>query len=180
MGRPSKLTPEIQEQICKTLTAGVDLTTACAREGVAYRTLREWMQRAQNGEEKYLDFMCATAAAEANVEVHVTANILRKSQNNWQAGAWWLKWKRTRGVQVQRLDVSVAQGESSDLLPHEQGGLQRRLTPDGAAAIRRQILFGESPRALPQDAAEPHEPDDAETLELKGEGHDFGTEPKGP
>jgi hypothetical protein len=169
-GRPSKLTPEVQAAICKTLTTGVDYETACMREGIGPSTFREWIRRGRAGEAPFEEFWMATEQAMANVECAVTANVIRASRSQWGAGAWWLKWKHNRGATTQNVNVSTTLGGPSGPAP--------ALSIEAANAIRRQVLFGDQvPRALPDS----HEPlPEAIEVEVEGEANDFGAEPEEP
>ncbi|MBU6429298.1 MAG: hypothetical protein KGR26_09830, partial [Cyanobacteria bacterium REEB65] len=70
-GRPSKLTPEVQETICKYLRAGNAFKTACEAAGVAPVTGNEWRARGEDrhcsrdGDEEFASFAQATRRAEA-------------------------------------------------------------------------------------------------------------------
>lgn len=145
MGRRTKLTSQLQDDVCKTLTAGVSLEIAAAREGIGKTTLYEWLKKGKVGEEPYAAFYDATERAMANVETHVTASILKASRHSWQAGAWWIKWKNTRGAQ--RIELTGADGQPL-------GSAQ--LSAEAADAIRQKILFGDkAPKQLPADEPEP-------------------------
>lgn len=43
MARPSKLTPELQEQFCAALKAGHRLEDVCEEAGISRKTLHRWM-----------------------------------------------------------------------------------------------------------------------------------------
>jgi hypothetical protein len=45
MGRPSKLTPELQARMIKMLRAGVHQETACKVAGLALSTYDDWLKR---------------------------------------------------------------------------------------------------------------------------------------
>ncbi|MER7362662.1 hypothetical protein [Nonomuraea wenchangensis] len=71
MGRPSKLTPELRDQICRHLEAGHFLGTAADLCGVGRSTVHRWMAR---GEEEgappeYLEFREALTRARARASV---------------------------------------------------------------------------------------------------------------
>ena len=51
-GRPSKLSPEVQERICNAIRAGNYYRAACRYGGIDYSNFRDWMlkgQRARSG-----------------------------------------------------------------------------------------------------------------------------------
>jgi uncharacterized Fe-S cluster-containing radical SAM superfamily protein len=57
MGRPSKLTPEVQEKICNAIRAGNYYEAACAYAGIDYSTFRRWMIKGEKAKKgKYHEF----------------------------------------------------------------------------------------------------------------------------
>src|SRR5579862_1643086 len=68
MGRPTKLTPELQVAICTSLATGAYVETAAAVHGVNKQTLYDWFKRGNSGEEPYADFLDAIKRAEAASE----------------------------------------------------------------------------------------------------------------
>lgn len=92
MGRPTKLTPEVQERICQAIRAGNYYESACAYAGIAYSTFREWMvkgEKAKSG--KYREFMEAIKKAEYEAEVRMVAMWQKHMPDNWQAIATFLE-----------------------------------------------------------------------------------------
>lgn len=72
MGRPTKLTPELQTKICKYMRDGNYLTTACQAVGIDTVTFNSWLHRGEeeqkNGGGMYYDFLIAIKNAEAEAE----------------------------------------------------------------------------------------------------------------
>lgn len=94
-GRPSKLTSELQKQICDFLVAGNFAETVCDFVGIDKTTYYEWLKRGERGwqidiEGGYVEFSHAVKKAVAQVEM-TTVHGLRKRPYNWQADAWWLE-----------------------------------------------------------------------------------------
>lgn len=74
MGRPSKLTPEVQEKICHAIREGNYYEAACAYAGIGYSTFRMWMvkgEKAKSG--KYREFVEAVKRAEYEAEARMVA-----------------------------------------------------------------------------------------------------------
>jgi hypothetical protein len=137
MARPTKLTPEMQAEICKTLGAGVDIETACLREGVGRSTYYDWKKRADEGEEPFATFVVECERVMATVETAVTVTILKAAKVNWQAGAWWLRFKKTGGKQ--QVELSGPGGRAIGVLSEA-----------AADEIRHRILYGDlKPAELP-------------------------------
>lgn len=99
-GRPSKLTPEVQEKICQLLKAGNTFRTACEVAGIGWSTGLEWRQRGENrhssreGDDAYAEFAGAVQKAEEEAAARNVALIQKAAANGtWQAAAWWLERK---------------------------------------------------------------------------------------
>jgi hypothetical protein len=98
-GRPTSLTPSVQEAICEAIRAGNYRTVAAAAAGVHRNRLAEWEKRGETGEEPYAGFACALQKAEADAEMSLLAEI-RNAQpavvqshgaDVWQSRAWMLE-----------------------------------------------------------------------------------------
>lgn len=107
-GRPSKLTPEIQEEIVKVVKSGNYIETACAFVGINKSTLYDWMKRGareierldnnakakpKKSEVPYVEFSNAIKSAMAQSEIRDVAIIGKAAATNWQAAAWRLERK---------------------------------------------------------------------------------------
>lgn len=137
-GRPTKLTPELKEQIVWTVLEGNYLNVAAQAAGVSYRTLARWLERADDVEAKalemvdpdadelpdlyelvdprewvYLDFRHALKSAEAFAETELLRQA-RAGGFGWQAPMTVLerrqptRWKR-REVHEHEGEVGVRQ-----------------------------------------------------------------------
>jgi hypothetical protein len=85
-GRPSKLTPELQERICTAIRAGNYYRAACRYGGIDYANFRVWMLKGGRGRGgKYREFHDAVLRAEADAEVAVVALWRQQIPENWQA-----------------------------------------------------------------------------------------------
>ncbi|MBU6429299.1 MAG: hypothetical protein KGR26_09835 [Cyanobacteria bacterium REEB65] len=100
MGCSSKLTPEVQETICKYLRAGNTFRTSCEVAGVAANTGREWIARgeerhsARDGDEDYAAFAVAVRKSEEEAIARNVALIQKvAADGTWQAAAWFLERK---------------------------------------------------------------------------------------
>lgn len=66
MGRPTKLTPETQEIICKHIARGLPYASACRLAGICESTFALWRQKGnedEDGESIYSEFSEAVARA---------------------------------------------------------------------------------------------------------------------
>ncbi len=79
-GRPTKLTPQLQEKICKYIANGNYLSVACQAVGIDESTLFSWKKQglveATNGGGMYLEFLNATKEAEALHEAKIAERLL--------------------------------------------------------------------------------------------------------
>jgi len=107
-GRPSKLTPKIQEEILRVIKSGNYIETACAYVGINKSTFYEWLKRGarekdrvaknprakvRKSEQPYVDFSNAVEKALAQAEIRDVAIIGKAAEENWQAAAWRLERK---------------------------------------------------------------------------------------
>lgn len=91
-GRPSKLTPEIQQAIIDALQMGNFVETACAVAGIHKDTFYHWLKLADespNG--KHAQFRAAVQQAMAQAEHDAVSMITAAGTNQWQALAWRLE-----------------------------------------------------------------------------------------
>lgn len=78
MGRPTKLTPELQKEIVQIVRAGNYIETACDYVGISRETFRIWMRRGERGwktDEIYSAFVGAILEAKAAAEIESVTRI---------------------------------------------------------------------------------------------------------
>ena len=96
-GRPTKLTDQIQNDLCSVIAAGNYLETACAFVGVTRKTVRNWMKEgARQKRGRYAEFLHAIKRAMAQAEISDVATIKKAAADQWQAAAWRLERKSWR------------------------------------------------------------------------------------
>lgn len=81
-GRPTKLTPELQEQICRYIAAGNYLITACNAVDINPETYRRWLGWADKESERggiYHGFYVAIKKAEAEREAVIVQRLIDAS-----------------------------------------------------------------------------------------------------
>lgn len=107
MGRPTKLTPEIQERIIQALSAGNYQDTAARFAGIDPSTFYRWMDDGakDDADPLFKEFREAVEKARAQAEVRSVALIQNAANGGtWQAAAWWLershpqKWGRQQRI----------------------------------------------------------------------------------
>lgn len=93
-GRPTKLTPELQELLCRIISEGNYLETACAIAGIRRQTVRNWMRtgaRQKRGAKR--EFLDAIKKAFATAEAKNVRIIATAASEQWTAAAWMLERK---------------------------------------------------------------------------------------
>jgi transposase len=112
MGRPTKLTPEIQDKIIDAIQAGNYQDAAARYAGIDPATYYRWMSKGEDPDSPYSEFREAIERAKAAAEVESVAIIkLAARDGTWQAAAWWLE--RTRPQKFgrkERYEVTGAEG----------------------------------------------------------------------
>jgi transposase len=130
-GRPISLTPEVQAVIIAAIQKGNYRRTAAAKAGVCERTLYNWEERGEAGEEPFREFLQALKTAEAKAEAMLLEEIRTaqgaipgpggRGPDLWQSKAWILE-RRWPKRWAQRVRTAVT--EEIDAFTDR---LQRRL-----------------------------------------------------
>ena len=129
MGRPSKLTPELQAKIVGLIKAGNYKETTCAIVGIARSTLYEWMRRGQLSDQEnvYTRFHDEVVKALAWAEARDVAILNQHAEKDPRAARWKLERRFPErwgpGSSGQSEDFSECRGEASgdvlDLTPEQ-------------------------------------------------------------
>jgi hypothetical protein len=94
MGRPSKLTPEVQALVCDAIRHGNFREAAAKAAGVTPRTLHEWMRKGREADEgPYAAFLQAVHEAEAEAELNAVRRIYLAGADDVNHLKWWLERK---------------------------------------------------------------------------------------
>jgi transposase len=103
VGRPSKLTAELQRRLCDALRAGNHLEVAARYAGISRPTLHRWLSEAREdgADPSLIELRAAVSKAEADAEVHAVG-VVRKAiaQGDWRAALAYLerrhpqRWRR--------------------------------------------------------------------------------------
>ena len=98
--QPRKLTPAVQETICKSIDSGLTLEIAAQAAGIGARTLDEWIKHGRDelqadldAEGPCADFVRAVTVASAKCETDLLAIIQAEAPKTWTAAAWLLERK---------------------------------------------------------------------------------------
>jgi hypothetical protein len=127
-GRPSKLSPTIQETVCKFIAQGNYVSVACAAAGISPDALSDWRKRGASGEEPYAAFVAALEAAEIEAETRMVNIITSSAPEDWRAAAHWLG--RARPARWSRSVEDTAPQELASFELHIHLGGQGMNGPD--------------------------------------------------
>jgi transposase len=107
MGRPTKLTSEVQKRICDALSVGATHRLACEYGGISHETLYTWLHKGTDGKAPYVEFVDAFTRAQGTAAVGWLAKIEQAaSAGDWRAAAWKLEKRYAEGYGKQRQDVT--------------------------------------------------------------------------
>ena len=116
-GRPSKLTPEVQEKIITAIRAGNYAQVAAVYAGIGESTFYRWMaqgERAKAG--RYRRFWQAVKEAEGEAEVRAVAIIQKKMPEDWRAAMTYLERKHPKRW-GRRMDVTSGDEPIQGVVP---------------------------------------------------------------
>lgn len=115
MGRPTKLTPEVQQRIVEALLSGLYVEDAVILGGIAEDTYYEWVKRGKTGEEPFASFSEAVESAGVVSSSQALVTV-RAGGMGWQGSAWFLerrypaKWGRRdpdHGLKTKLLEAEL-------------------------------------------------------------------------
>jgi hypothetical protein len=94
---PYKLKPEVEEVILRHLRTGAFLKHACEAAGIRYRTLRYWLDAAEEGDRRFEPFALKVLKLQAEDAIRSQSIITRaqmgRIDGDWKAAAWNLERK---------------------------------------------------------------------------------------
>ena len=109
-GRPTKLTPEVQDKICAALRGGNWRKVAARWAGIGERTFERWMK--QGGEESkgpLADFVVRVIEAEEAAEIRMVALVMTAAAKDPRHAEWWLERKHPdRWGRIERVKAEVS------------------------------------------------------------------------
>ena len=112
MGRPLKLTPEVEARLVEAVELGATWERAADAAGVGASTLRDWRQRGEAGEKPFAAFLASVKRAESAGVERALRSIRKAAEGGaWQASAWLLE-RRYPADYGRRSEVSVRASEA--------------------------------------------------------------------
>jgi transposase len=93
VARPSKLTPERQQQLVAILEAGVNYEHACQAVGISYECFRLWMKAGEAADSgRLFEFAQGVRKAEATLALRLLACINKAARDGeWRSACWLLE-----------------------------------------------------------------------------------------
>ena len=92
MGRPSKLTPEVQGLIVDGISAGLTYQLSCERAGIFPSTFYAWLERGElQATGRYKEFSEAITRAKADSALRLVSQITLAAPKDWRAAAFMLE-----------------------------------------------------------------------------------------
>lgn len=91
MAKPTRLTPDVQTQICNYCAAGAPLPYACSAAGIPWPTCKVWLKRGRAGEQPYAAFVAAWQRAKAAWVAGSVLRVTKAADKDWRAAAWLLE-----------------------------------------------------------------------------------------
>jgi hypothetical protein len=90
MARPMELTDEVQVALAKALER-LPIRYACDLVGIDQKTYRNWMDRAEAGEEPFLSFSRLARKGRAGYLANRLGVIHDAAGEDWKAAAWYVE-----------------------------------------------------------------------------------------
>jgi hypothetical protein len=103
MGRPTKLTKEVEEAICNAIISGATYRAASEAAGIAYETFNEWMK---DERPQYVKFSDSIRAANGKARTELIKKIRKHGDKDWRALAWILE-RRFKDEYGNSVDVTT-------------------------------------------------------------------------
>lgn len=137
MGRPDKLTPEIQDRIVQYIRVGAFVETAASAAGISKVTLYDWMRRGSRQKHgKFKDFLNAIEQAFSEATIADLARISSATDKDWRAAAYRLE-KRERRLYGQHVQIS---GPGGGPIEVEQSWNLQNLSKEELESLEKILL----------------------------------------
>lgn len=112
-GRPTALTPAVQERIVSLIRRGAYIETACGVADIDRRTMYEWLRKGQSGIEPYASFYAAATTARDEAEFNALDTVTSAARKgDVKAAQWYLE--KTHGKKYSGVSVTEAKVEHVD------------------------------------------------------------------
>jgi len=118
MSRPSKLTDQVTEQVCKAVAMGMTFELAAQYAGISKTTFFRWMRIGEESDEgsPFWEFWHSVKSAESKGALNALTTINRAAvDGSWQAAAWLLerRHKYRKEAPVEEFDTEQLEDEAT-------------------------------------------------------------------
>jgi hypothetical protein len=148
-GRPTTLTPEVEEKILDALREGNYRSAASRSAGIDWGCMRSWIRKGNAGQEPYAAFVARCKEAEGESEAALVATIRRAANQHWTAAAWLLerkyapKWgKREMSWELAKREERERRDKELDQIPLEE--LEKMVAAEKARRAREGMRIPEA------------------------------------
>jgi hypothetical protein len=167
MARPTKLTPEIRNQLLGLLQASVPLDTAASILKICRKTLDNWLDQAASAEEgdDFYELRVDIEAAQARGLIPYISAIAKSGRTNTKDAKWMLERRDPKNWERKRMPVAAQEGTT----PQETAAAIFRLIAECEATVPPPVTADPgqpSPSAIaepgppaPPPKADPGQPD---------------------
>jgi hypothetical protein len=115
-GRPTVLTPEIQDLLCQAIRDGNYREVAAEWVGVSTRTLSRWMTDGKRKPDTvYGRFRRAVLEAERCAEMKMVEAVMRAAASDPKHAQWWLERKFPERWAANRIELRELKGRVEEL-----------------------------------------------------------------
>ena len=90
LGRRGILDAKLTKTICGLLSQGNSIKTTMELLGLGESTFHDWVQRGEQGEKNYVEFVRRTTCARGKAKQRLVKTIVRQAPDDWKAAAWLL------------------------------------------------------------------------------------------
>lgn len=142
MGRKTKLTPEVMDELCSNIEHGLPIQQACRRAGIVKQTFYNWKRRGQSEPKSvYGEFFARLEKAEADCQARALEAIWEGGKD-WVAKAWLLerRWPHLYGrgldrqAAIQVDDVQRKKVDDAELEDYDDDAILELIKAENAAA----------------------------------------------
>jgi hypothetical protein len=159
IGRPTKLTPAVQQRLVQAVADGNYREAACAYAGIGWSTFSRWMQRGEAARSgPFRELWEAIQEAEAEAEFRVVGQWQQQIPENWQAA---------RDFLARRYPERWGPKERREVTGKDGGPLEQHVQVSGESVIEvRAVDYRQATAVLRPALSEPdQEPAVREALE---------------
>lgn len=110
LGRPTKLTPDVQTRLEAALKAGATQELAAMRAGIGVSTFYAWKKKAEEGDADFKDFLDVIDSAAAEGAMKALEKITAAMDDDWKAAAWILERRYPEMYGRQRIEHTGKDG----------------------------------------------------------------------